>query len=35
LIALDPQGQPDQGLTVNRPFSPAMRMVLDGGSPSP
>ena len=35
LIALDPQGAPDQGLTVNRPFSPAMRMVLDGGSPSP
>jgi len=35
LIVLDPQGEPDQGLTVTRPFSPAMRMVLDGGTPSP
>lgn len=35
LIVLDQQGQPDEGLTLTRPISPAMRMVLDGGTPSP
>ncbi len=35
LIALDPEGQPDQGLTVVRPFSPGMRMILDGAAREP
>ena len=35
LIVLDPQGQPDEGLAVIRPFSPAMRMVLAGGARQP
>ena len=35
LIALNPQGQPEEGLTVVRPFSSAMMLILDGGTPDP
>ncbi len=35
LIALNPQGQQDERLTVVRPFSSAMLLILNGGTPEP